>query len=357
MIYLNYNKECPITFEALDTFSKTAKEVNNSMAKSDKLIKEEIKHIANLFNVMDSEIIFTSGIIESNNLALVGVASANHRKGKKIVVSKLEDRSIYKICDYLASIGFEISYVNNTPEGLIDFEDLKKLVKDDTILVCISAVNTALGIRQPIKMIRQIIKKENPNTLFYADFSNAVGKIAVNFHDVDIASISSNLIGGPKGIGILYKAEFVKINPLLYGSNSISSFEDSLPLIKSLSVALKNAVADIDKKEHFITRLNDKIINALKKYNININNTSYSIAHVINISFSENNAHLIFNYLKEKDVIVGFEEGLDTSVMAVYNDKKRATNPIIISLSYKTTTDEVNALINYLIEAYNKYEV
>ncbi len=357
MIYLNYNKECPITFEALDTFSKTAKEVNNDFSNQEKYIKEETKAVADMFSVMDSEIIFTSGNIESNNLALVGMASANHKKGKKIIVSKLEDKSVYTICDYLSSIGFEISYVNNTLEGLIDFDDLKRLVKEDTILVCISAVNTTMGIRQPLKMIRQIIKKENPNTLFYSDFSNAIGKIAVNFHDVDIASVSSNIIGGPKGIGLLYKAESVKINPMLYGSNSISCFERSLPLIKSFSVALKNATQDIEKKEHFISRLNNKIVNSLNNFDLSINKTNYSISHVINISVSENNAPLIVNYLREKGIIVGFIEGLDTGVMAVYNDKKRATNTIIISLSYKTTTDDINAFLNEFINAFNKYGV
>ena len=357
MIYLNYNKEYPITFEALDTFSKTVKEVNNNILNQDKLIKEEAKDIANMFNVMDSEILFTSGKYESINLALIGMASANHKKGKNIIVSKLEDKSVYKICDYLASIGFEITYVNNNEEGLIDFDDLKRLVKEDTILVCISAVNASMGIRQPLKMIRQIIKKENNNTLFYSDFSNAIGKIAVNFHDVDIASISSGLIGGPKSIGLLYKAEPVKINHLLYGSNNISVFERYLPLIRSFKIALKESLNDLEKKEHFVSRLNAKIINALKNYNITINKTDYSVSHIINITIPENNASYIYNYLTEKDIIVGYEEGLDTAVMAVYNDKKRATNTMMISLCYKTTTDEINTFINDFIDAYNKYGV
>ena len=355
MIYLNYSKEYPISFDALDTFSKTAKEVKTDFTNQDKYIKEETKSIADMFNVMDSEIIFTSGLLESNNLALIGMASANHKRGKHIVVSKLEDKSIYKICDYLASIGFEISYVNNTNEGLIDFDDLKRLVKEDTILVCISAVNSSMGIRQPLKMIRQIIKKENPNTLFYSDYSNAIGKVAINFHDVDIASLSSGLIGGPKGIGLLYKAEIVKINPMLYGASNISSFENYLPLIRSFKTAIKKSLDDIEKKEHFVSRLNDKITNSLKNFNIAINKTSYSVSHIINITVAENNASLIYGYLKEKDIFIDYEEGLDTSVMAVYNDKKRATNTMRISLSHKTTTDEINTFINNFIDAFNKY--
>ena len=105
-----------------------------------------------------------------------------------------------------------------------------------------------------------------------------------------------------------------------------------------------------------MARLNSKIVTALKNYDLYINNTSYSISHIINISVSENNAAYIVNYLKEKKIYVGYKEGLDSSVMAIFDDKKRATNTIIISLYYKTTTDEVNTFINEFINAYNKYE-
>ena len=354
MIYLNYNRDYPITFEALDAYNKSVKENVLDNLKQSEIIKKEIKNIANIFNVMDSEINFTTGVTEANNIALIGTAIANHKKGNHIIVSRLEDSSVYKICDYLTSIGFVIDYVNNDKDGLIDFDDLKRLVKEDTILVSIAAVNANMGIRQPLKMIRQIIKKENQNTLLHSDFSYAIGKVAIGFHDVDLASVSSSLIGGPKGIGLLYKSDIVKVSPLMYGKN-ISCFENDIPLIKSFSVALLNAVNDIEKKEHFISRLNEKIINGLRNIDVNINRTNYSIAHIINISLPNNNAGLIYNALKEKKIFVGYVDGLDTSVMAVYNDKKRASYTLVISLSYKTTTEEVSSFIGEFLLAYNKY--
>lgn len=355
MIYLNYNDGCPISFEALDTYNRASKEYRFNFNNIDEIIKASAKEVANLFSVMESEIIFTSGVIEANNLALVGTALANQSKGNHIIVSKLESKPFYKICDYLTSIGFEVSYVNNDKDGLIDFDDLRNLVNEKTILVSISGVNGNMGVRQPLKMIRQIIKKVNPNTFLHSDLSNAIGRVGVNFYDVDLATVSSNMVFGPTGIGVLYRSESVKISPLLYGSY-MSCFEKSITLIDAFKVALKNSLLELEKKERFITLLNEKIIKSLDRMpRIVLNKTNYSIPQTINLSIPNNAAMLIFKYLEEKDIIVHYEEGLDTSVMAVYQDKKRATNTLIISISYKTTTDEVNLFINELINAYNKY--
>ena len=205
MIYLDYSATTPVSYEVLDTYTKVTKEyIGNANSlhslgiKSAKLLESATKQIADIFNVNPNEIIFTSGATEANNMALIGVALASHKKGKHIIVSKLEHPSIYVICDYLKSIGFEISYVKNDKEGLIDFDDLKSLVRPDTILVSICAVNSEVGIRQPLKMIRQIIKKENMGTIIHSDMTQAIGKIPVNFHDVDLASMSGHKIFGPK---------------------------------------------------------------------------------------------------------------------------------------------------------------
>jgi cysteine desulfurase len=190
MIYLDYSATTPVSYEVEDTMNKVTRDyIGNAHAinalgrKSRDLLDSSLKQIADLFSCDENEITFTSGATESNNMALIGVSLANMRKGKHIIVSKLEHPSIYAICDYLKTLGFEISYVNNDSEGLIDFDDLKRLMREDTILVSICAVNSEMGIRQPLKMIRQIIKKENPNTYFHADMTQAIGKVSINMKD------------------------------------------------------------------------------------------------------------------------------------------------------------------------------
>ena len=210
MIYLDYSATTPVSLEVQDTINKVTREfignansINGLGIKSKNLLNSATKQIAEEFNILESEITYTASSTESNNIALIGVSLANFKRGKHIIVSKLEHPSIYNICSYLETIGFEISYVNSDKDGLIDFEHLKKLIREDTILVSISAVNSELGIRQPLKMIRQIIKKVNPNIYLHSDMTQGVGKIAISLHDVDLATISSHKIYGPKGISLL----------------------------------------------------------------------------------------------------------------------------------------------------------
>lgn len=370
MIYLDYSATTPVSYDVLETYNTVTKDfIGNSNSlhslgvKSKTLYNSAKKQISDIFNVLESEITFTSGATESNNLALIGTCFGNARKGNHIIVSKLEHPSIYKICDYLKTQGFEISYVNNDQDGLIDFEDLKKLIRPTTILVSICAVNSEVGIRQPLKMIRQIIKKENENTIFHSDMTQAIGKVAVNFHDVDMSSFSGHKIYGPKGIGVFYKSSRINIAPVLYGSskdNSLHPGTISLPLVVSLSKAIRLALMDLDKKENFVRRLNDKICNELKDIEgIKINKTKISIPHILNITLEGIRPETFIHALEEYDIYIGTNTAcsnkeLSTSVMAIYNDKKRALSTIRISISHLTTTDEINKFLNSFKLVYYK---
>lgn len=369
MIYLDYSATTPVDIDVFDTLSKVTKNYignPNSMhslgQKSMELLESATKQIADIFGVSSNEIVYTGGSTESNNMAIIGAALANHKKGKHIIVSKLEHPSIYVICDYLKSIGFEISYVKNDSDGLIDFDDLKKLIREDTILVSISAVNSEIGIRQPLKMIRQIIKKENIGTVFHSDMTQAIGKVSVNMHDVDLASVSGQKIFGPKGIGFLYKSSMIKVTPLLYGSTkeNINPGTPSLPLIAALSKAVRLANENLEKKERFVTLLNEKIVNTLSKYpNILFNKTKYSIPHILNISVMDVMPEVMVHALASHEIYVSSNTAcssgeVSNAVLAVYNDLNRAKHTIRISLSHVTTTEEINRFLEVFKEEYEK---
>lgn len=369
MIYLDYSATTPVDIDVFDTLSKVTKNYignPNSMhslgQKSMELLESATKQIADIFGVSSNEIVYTGGSTESNNMAIIGAALANHKKGKHIIVSKLEHPSIYVICDYLKSIGFEISYVKNDSDGLIDFDDLKKLIREDTILVSISAINSEIGIRQPLKMIRQIIKKENMGTVFHSDMTQAIGKVSVNMHDVDLASVSGQKIFGPKGIGFLYKSSMVKVTPLLYGSTkeNINPGTPPLPLIAALSKAVRLANENLEKKERFVTLLNEKIVNTLSKYpNILFNKTKYSIPHILNISVMDVMPEVMVHALANHEIYVSSNTAcssgeVSNAVLAVYNDLNRAKHTIRISLSHVTTTEEINRFLEVFKEEYEK---
>ena len=370
MIYLDYSATTPVSYEVLDTLSKVTKDfignansIHSLGGKSANLLESATKQIADIFGVNSNEIVYTSGATESNNMALIGTALANHKKGKHIITSKLEHPSIYAICNYLQSIGFEISYVKNDSEGLIDFDDLKRLVREDTVLVSICAVNSETGVRQPLKMIRQIIKKENIGTIFHSDMTQAIGKVSVNMRDVDLASMSGHKIFGPKGIGLLYKSNMIKIAPLIYGSgksNLLKPGTPPLPLIASLSKAIRLANEGLEKKERFVELLNDKIVTALEKYpNIKINKTKYSIPQILNISVLDVMPESLVHALDKNEIYVSTNTAcssgeLSSSVMALYNDLNRAKHTIRISLSYITTTEEINRFLEVFKREYEK---
>ena len=369
MIYLDYSATTPVSFEVLDTFNRTTKEFignPNSLhklgVKSQELITSATKQIADICNIMPREVIYTSGATEANNLAIIGTMLANQHAGKHLIVSKLEHPSIYKICDYLESIGFEVSYVDNDEEGLVNFDHLKKLVREDTVLVSVCAVNSETGVRQPLKMIRQIIKKENNNVLLHSDFTQAIGKVSVNFLDVDLASLSGHKFFAPKGIGMLYRNEKVKIKPLIYGSSKSNELHPGTPavaLIASFAKALRIALTDLEKKERFVQRLNEKLVKEFSIHkDIVFNQTKYSIPHILNMSLNNIKPETFIHALEEKDVYIGTNTAcssgdLSTSVMAIYNDKKRATSTIRISISHITTSDEINQFVNHFNTVYN----
>lgn len=370
MIYLDYSATTPVDISVFDTLSTVTKNfignansIHSLGQKSSALLESATKQIADIFGVNPSEIVYTSGATEANNMALIGTALANHKKGKHIIVSKLEHPSIYAICDYLKTMGFEISYVNNDKEGLIDFDDLKEKVREDTILVSICAVNSEIGVRQPLKMIRQIIKKENMGTIFHSDMTQAIGKVSVNMHDVDLASMSGHKIFGPKGIGFLYKSSMVKITPLIYGSgksNDLKPGTPPLPLIAALSKAIRLANDGLEKKERFISLLNDKITSSLSKYpNIIINKTKYSIPQILNISVMDVMPEVMVHALDKHEIYLSTNTAcssgdISNSVIAIYNDINRAKHTLRISLSYVTTTEEVNKFLEIFKEEYEK---
>lgn len=361
MIYLDYSATTPVSYDVLESYNKATRDYMgnaNSIhalgVKSKVLLNSATKQLCELFDINEEELVYTSGATESNNMALKGVALSYKNRGNHIIVSKLEHPSIYAVCNFLELQGYEISYVNNDRDGLIDFEDLKRKIRPTTILVSICAVNSEVGIRQPLKTIRQIIKKENPNTIFHSDMTQAIGKITVNMKDVDMASMSGHKIFGPKGIGFLYKNSKVNITPLIHGSgkfNDLRSGTPPLPLVVALSKACRIALTDLERREASVKRLNDRLVEELSNIDgIIINSTKYSIPHVLNISLSNVRPETFIHALEEDEIYVSTNTAcssgeLSTSVMAIYNDRARATSTIRISLSYVTTNEEINKFI------------
>ncbi len=368
MIYLDYSATTPVLPEVLDSYNKVTNEyfgnpnsLHNLGLKSRELLNSATRQVSELLNIDVSEFSFTSGATESNNLAIIGACLANKDKGNHIIVSKLEHPSIYKIVDYLVSIGFKVSYVNNTMEGVIDFEDLKRKMNEDTILISICAVNSETGIRQPLRTIKQVINKYNKNILLHSDITQALGKVSINFNDFDLASASGHKIYAPKGIGLFYKKKNVKCQKLLHGTDeSFHPGTPALPLIVSFSKALRISLHELDKKLEIVEKWNDKLVKKLSTYpNIKINKSKYSIPHILNISLMDIKPETFIHAMERHEIYISSNTAcssgkLSTSVMALYNDRLRAETTIRISLSCMTKLEEITVFINTFNGVYEK---
>lgn len=368
MIYLDYSATTKINSEVLDSYNKVCGEYYanpNSLhkfgTKVNELLNEATKQVADLLNVKESEIIYTASATEANNIALIDTCLSNPKLGKHIILSKLEHPSLYNIVDKLVSLGYKVDYVKNDKEGIIDFDDLKKLITKETVLVSICGVNSEIGVRQPLKVIRQVIKKANPNTLFHSDVTQGIGKVPINLNDLDLASFTAHKFYGPLGIGVLYKNNKVKLEPYIVGSNTeIVGGTPATPLIVALSKSLRIILEDINKKEKIVQKHNDKICNVLLKYeDLVFNKTKYSIPHILNISLQKIKPETFIHALAEEEVYISSNTAcskgkISNAVYAITNDKNRALTTLRISISYLTTNDEVNTFLYHFDNVYKK---
>ena len=369
MVYLDYSATTPVLPEVLDSYNKVTEEYfgnPNSLhslgVKSHELLESANKQICDLLKIKEDEFFYTSGATESNNLAIIGAALTYKRYGNRILVSTMEHPSVYGICKHLEKLGFIIDYVNVTNEGVIDFDDLKNKVTKDTILVSICAVNSEVGVRQPLKTVRQVIRKNNENCILHSDMTQAIGKVNINVNDVDLATISSHKIYGPKGIGLLYKTRGLVLTPLLYGhDDSLVPGTPALPLIVSFAKALRLALKDITKKEETVKKHYDKIVEHLgNNYpNVIINSSKYCIPHILNISLMDIKPETFIHALEKDEVYVSSNTACSKgkkseSVYQMTHDDKRSETTIRISISPYTLPSEITEFLESFDKHYNE---
>lgn len=369
MIYLDYSATTPTSDEVLDSFVKSSKKFlgnPNSLhrlgVEANEIIAESTKQIAKLMKVKENEIIYTSGSSESNNLAILGIADKYKNRGKHIITTSLEHSSIYGPIDYLVNNGFEVSFVELDSNGCVDIEDLKRIIRDDTILVTINSVNSEIGIMQPINEIANILKKY-PKCYFHVDATQSVSKINMDMAGVDLVSFSAHKFYGIKGIGVLIKKEKIDLEPIIHGGKSTTKYRSgtpALPLIVSIAKALRLSLDKIDKKYQDIEGKNEYLKSRLSRYEkVRINSNKYSIPHILNISILGVKPETMLHALEEGDIFVSTQSACSSNnseskaVYVITHDKDRANSSIRISLSHLTTYEELDEFLKVFDKCYN----
>lgn len=370
MIYLDYSATTKTNDEVLDTFIKCSKEFignPNSLHKlgvdSKKIIESATKQISSLLNVKEDEIIYTSGASESNNLAIKGICEKYKARGKHIITTELEHSSVDGPIDYLINKGYNVDFVKLDKNGQVDLADLQNLINENTILVSICAVNSEIGIFQPIEEIANIVNKY-PKCFFHCDMTQAIGKIKVDMSNVDLASFSAHKFFGIKGIGVLVKKEKIEFEPLIHGGKSTTIYRSGtpcLPLIVSTSKALRLSLDNIDEKVKYVYGLNKYLKENLSNYDkVKINSNDKCIPHILNISILGVKPETMLHALEKYEIYVSTKSACSKSnskskaVYALTNDTNRSLSSIRISLSYLTTKEEIDDFIKYFKICYEE---
>lgn len=372
MIYLDYSATTPPDKRVVESFSKASLEyignpnsLHKEGLKSKKLMDAATLQVADILKVKPEEIIFTSGATESNNLAIMGVVDKYKERGKHIITTKLEHSSILSTVNYLKQNGYEIDYVKIDANGKVDIEDLKRLLRKDTLLVSICEVNSEIGLIQNVNEIGKIIKKY-PKTIFHVDGTQAVGKKKINLENIDLYTFSAHKIYGLKGVGVLVKKENISLEPIIHGGRSQTIYRagtPALPLIVSLAKALKLINENLRDKLLYVKKLNTRLISNLKKIDgITINSNDNCVPHVVNISVLNVKPETLLHALEEDDIYISTktacskDEGISLAVYTLTKDEEKAKSSLRISISHLTKEEEIDYFSSKLQEKINKLQ-
>lgn len=370
MIYLDYSATTPVNEEVINTYSRVCWEFignPNSLHKlgveAKKLIDASTSQIADILGVKSSEVIYTSGSSEANNMAIKGVCFKYSNRGRHIITTELEHSSIIAPLNYLQNNGFEVDFVKLDENGLVDLEDLERLMRDDTLLVTIASVNSEVGVKQDLAAISKIVRK-NSKTIFHSDVTQSIGKEKIDFSLLDLASISGQKFYGMKGIGCLIKRENLIIEPLIHGGKSTTVFRSgtpATPLIASLAKALRLAYENFTEKNDYVKEMHDYLIEKLNGLDIFINSNEFCLPHIVNISLKNIKSEVMLRALEEAEIYVSTQTACSTgnyskAVYAVTRDTEKASRSLRISLSYLTTKEEIDTFISEFEKCFKKLD-
>ena len=338
--------------------------MHNKGCEAEKYLRNARDTFASILKVSEKEIYFTSGGTESDNTAIIGAAMANKRRGNHIITTAIEHPAVHETTDFLSKNGFEITYLPVNEYGCVEPDELKKALKPETILVTIMYVNNEIGSVMPIKEIGEAIKEYNKDIIFHVDAVQAFGKYKIYPYKekIDLMSISSHKIHGPKGVGVLFVKDKTRINPIVFGGGQqkgMRSGTENVPGIAGMALAARKLYDSFDEdvrkmyelKEYFVRQimtLDDVVINGYPD--------ERSAPHVVSVSFEGiTKSEVLLHALEEKGIYVSSgsacasnKPAISDTLTAIGVKRELLTSTIRFSFSVYTTVSEIDYTINEL---------
>ncbi|MBU0685983.1 MAG: cysteine desulfurase NifS [Candidatus Thermoplasmatota archaeon] len=324
-------------------------------------LEDSRKHVANLLNADPTEIIFTSGGTESDNLAVKGVAMYKGKMKGHIITTKVEHHAILESCEFLKRFGFEVTHIPVSSEGLVDPAEIERAIRNDTVLISVMMANNEIGTIQPIREIGRIAQSKS--IPFHTDAVQAIGKLPIDVKadNIDLLSLSAHKFHGPKGVGALYVRKGTKVEPILQGGGQERGLRSSTVNVAGavgLGKAAEMAKRDLEPTAEKMKRLRDKMLRAvpelIPKSYVNGHKTKRLV----------NNAHFRFDFIEGEGLILQLDfKGIAAStgsacstgslepshvLLALGLTYQQAHGSLRITLGRENTEEEVDYLLEVL---------
>lgn len=331
-------------------------------------IEQARETIAKVIGAKASEILFTSGGTEADNIALFGAAYSMREKGNHIITTKIEHSAVIESVKELEQNGFDVTYLSVDEKGIIDMDELKNALTDSTILVSIMYANNEVGTIQPIKEIAETLKDHQ--ALFHTDAVQAFGVEKINVVDlgVDLLSTSSHKINGPKGTGFLYVKDGVQLKPRQVGGSHEKKRRagtENIAGIVGMASAVQLFNSHIDEKRNYLLELKQLFLSELDQYKVNYSvngSLDQSVPHVLNLYFPEKKVEQMLVQLDLAGICVSGGSACSAGsikpspvLVAMYGDKHpRTTHSIRFSFGMTSTKEEVKEVTSIINDILNK---
>ena len=346
--------------EALDLLWGNPSSLHEKGLSAQLLLEDARDAVSKVISCEKSELYFTSGGTESNNIAVFGATHAMQRKGKRVVVSSVEHPSVAKAFDALEKDGFEVVRLPVDRFGLVSYESLLEAIDEKTVLVSMMAVNNELGTIEPIEKLSRAVKAKNSPALIHVDAVQAFGKIPLNVKKlkIDLMSVSAHKIHGVKGAGALFIRKGVRLAPHIFGGGQekdIRPGTEPLPAIAAFYGAVEELGTAQSLKK--LTALRDGFVSVLSALDgVVINSSADSLPYIVNISLPHLPSEAVLNFLSSRGVYVSSgsacAKGHQSPVLTAAGlEKERVDSSLRISLSRFTTEQELEMCIDGLSEA------
>lgn len=325
---------------------------------AERRVLEAKKTLAGLLKVKEKNLYFTSCGTESDNLAIIGGALAAQRRGRHLITTRIEHPAVLEAMKYLEAQGFEITYLGVDRDGLVSAEEAAAAVRPDTILVSVMHTNNEIGSVQPIEEIGRAVKAVNPRVLFHVDAVQGFGKslILPKRMYIDLLAASGHKIHGPKGVGLLYVADGVRLEPLLHGGGQqggMRSGTENVPGIAGMALAAKLLCGNLDEDRQRLFAMKNRLIDRLREIpDIEFNGRTDETAapHILSVRVRGVRAEVLLHALEDKGIYVSSGSACSSNhprpsetLAAIGTPASEMDNSIRMSLSVMNTMEEMDA--------------